>query len=304
VERAKGIYSFSHLTFQEYFTARETVANSDWESLVEHITEKRWREVFLLTAGMQRKADDLVQLMKQKIDGLVGSDPKLQHFLTWLNQKAMMVNTSYKAAVIRAVYFSFICAHIRTPNIVDEYEVELAACIEQPSYGKYWFSNSLKRTFRREFSLLRNLNYVCIYSEKLVRARVHSQSYTQKLGRYMCTAIKRARSDLKRSLKESREKIPSLDIDLASQKEWWKVNGENLSKTLRTLLIEHDNIGHDWKFSKTQLQLLQQYYDANKLLVDCLNSDCYVSREVRQEIEDSLLLPMSEIEKRQQGKVD
>jgi hypothetical protein len=26
-------------------------------------------------------------------------------------------------------------------------------------------------------------------------------------------------------------------------------------------------------------QLLQQYYDANKLLVDCLNSDCYVSRE-------------------------
>ncbi|WP_442948904.1 NACHT C-terminal helical domain 2-containing protein [Nostoc sp.] len=28
--------------------------------------------------------------------------------------------------------------------------------------------------------------------------------------------------------------------------------------------------------------MLKQYYDANKLLVDCLNSDCYVSREVRQ----------------------
>jgi hypothetical protein len=42
---------------------------------------------------------------------------------------------------------------------------------------------------------------------------------------------------------------------------------------------------------------LQQYYNANKLLVDCLNSDCYVSREVRQEIEDTLLLPIAEIEK-------
>ena len=28
VERARGIYSFSHLTFQEYFTAREIVASS------------------------------------------------------------------------------------------------------------------------------------------------------------------------------------------------------------------------------------------------------------------------------------
>lgn len=41
VERAKGIYSFSHLTFQEYFSAREIVANSAWNSLVKHITERR-----------------------------------------------------------------------------------------------------------------------------------------------------------------------------------------------------------------------------------------------------------------------
>ncbi|WP_371411449.1 NACHT C-terminal helical domain 2-containing protein [Nostoc linckia] len=31
---------------------------------------------------------------------------------------------------------------------------------------------------------------------------------------------------------------------------------------------------------------------ANHLLVDCLNSECYVSREVRQHIEDTLLLPV------------
>lgn len=55
-------------------------------------------------------------------------------------------------------------------------------------------------------------------------------------------------------------------------------------------MIEYHNIGHDWQFSNTQVSLLQQYYDANKLLVDCLNSDCYVSQSVRQEIEDTLLL--------------
>jgi hypothetical protein len=35
-------------------------------------------------------------------------------------------------------------------------------------------------------------------------------------------------------------------------------------------------------------------------LVDCLKSDCYVSREVRQEIEDTLLLPIAEITQRSQ----
>jgi predicted NACHT family NTPase len=55
VERARGIYSFSHLTFQEYFTAKYFVESSEpqaLENLSSHITEKRWREVFLLTTEM------------------------------------------------------------------------------------------------------------------------------------------------------------------------------------------------------------------------------------------------------------
>ena len=66
---------------------------------------------------------------------------------------------------------------------------------------------------------------------------------------------------------------------------------------IRSLMILWRNIGHNWKFNNEQKKLLQQYYDANLLLVECLNSDCYVSREVRQEIEETLLLPIEEIEK-------
>ncbi len=61
VERAKNIYSFSHLTFQEYFAAKEIVANFAYKNLVNHLTEKRWREVFLLTASMMRSADGFVE---------------------------------------------------------------------------------------------------------------------------------------------------------------------------------------------------------------------------------------------------
>jgi hypothetical protein len=60
------------------------------------------------------------------------------------------------------------------------------------------------------------------------------------------------------------------------------------------------HIDRDWQFSTQQKELLNQYYDANKLLVDCLNSSCVVSDEVSKEIEDTLLLPIAEIDKRQQ----
>jgi predicted NACHT family NTPase len=54
VERARGIYSFSHLTFHEYFTARKIVTSTNSDRLIQtvatRITDKRWREVLLLTS--------------------------------------------------------------------------------------------------------------------------------------------------------------------------------------------------------------------------------------------------------------
>ncbi|MEH2346737.1 MAG: hypothetical protein V7K55_01810 [Nostoc sp.] len=105
VERAKGIYSFSHLTFQEYFCARKVVSVLAYEDLVKHINEKRWQEVFLLTVGVMEKADNLVLLMKLEVDKLAASDEKLQHFLEWLARKSSSFEYFYKPAAIRALYF-------------------------------------------------------------------------------------------------------------------------------------------------------------------------------------------------------
>jgi hypothetical protein len=95
IERARGIFSFSYLAFQEYLTARKIVATHNLRSLeqalgglVSHITDPHWHEVFLLTVAMLRSADSLVQLMKQEIDALVAQDPYLQDFLQWANQKS------------------------------------------------------------------------------------------------------------------------------------------------------------------------------------------------------------------------
>jgi hypothetical protein len=54
LERAHDIYSFAHLTFQEYFTALYVVENEargTLPRLIEHYDNPRYREVFLLTAA-------------------------------------------------------------------------------------------------------------------------------------------------------------------------------------------------------------------------------------------------------------
>ncbi|MDF5725168.1 MAG: NACHT domain-containing protein, partial [Rhizonema sp. PD37] len=107
IARATGIYSFSHLIFHEYFMARGIKERFAWARLAEHVTQKRWREVFLLTTGMVQNADDLLKSMKHRIDELLVSDEKLQQFLTWVNEKSKSIELLYKPAAVRAFYLEF-----------------------------------------------------------------------------------------------------------------------------------------------------------------------------------------------------
>jgi len=73
---------------------------------------------------------------------------------------------------------------------------------------------------------------------------------------------------------------------------WWKANGQIWIDNFRDILIKARNIGHNWEFTADQKKVLQQYYDANKLLIDCLKLS-KISPESRRSIENSLFLPLS-----------
>ncbi|MHC5929963.1 NACHT C-terminal helical domain 2-containing protein, partial [Nostoc sp.] len=104
--------------------------------------------------------------------------------------------------------------------------------------------------------------------------------------------------ELNQVLQTLKDKLPNPESNSEVLRHWWQSNGKDWVNKLRTLMIEHRNIGYYWQFSNEQTELLRQYYDANELLVDCMNNICVVSHEVRYTIEDTLLLPIAEIEKR------
>lgn len=108
-------------------------------------------------------------------------------------------------------------------------------------------------------------------------------------------------SKLHQELQQLNDQLPNAENE-EQFKQWWQANGKSWTENLREIMIKYCNIGHDWQFSKQQKELLEQYYYANQLLTQCLHQDCYVSPEVRQEIEETLLLPIDVIRSRQSEK--
>jgi len=96
VERAQGIYSFSHLTFQEYLTARHLAENQGSEVTSQlmhsHLTDQRWREVFLLTASLLDDADAFVAAVRHATDGVIADVPTVIRLLTWAHERTKQAN--------------------------------------------------------------------------------------------------------------------------------------------------------------------------------------------------------------------
>ena len=105
VERTKNIYSFSHLTFQEYFTAKYITDNESraLKGLFSHLTDDRWREVFLLTASLLDEADAFFDQFRQALDNLIGNDKIIIELLDWADREAVGVDMPYKLAALKAL---------------------------------------------------------------------------------------------------------------------------------------------------------------------------------------------------------
>jgi predicted NACHT family NTPase len=316
VERARGIYSFSHLTFHEYFTARKianscnpyTMTDPELQGLAQHLTERRWREVILLTVGMLEDAGALLQLLKQQTDVLMSGDEQLQHFLVWVAEKSSSVNVPYKPAAVRAFYLD----RARALEIDHTHDLPfrrhlapildraLARAIDRALALDLALDRALDRA--RDLALDLALALARAIDRALALDRVLDRALDRALTRALALALDLDRAlalaldqALQRKLQALKDQLPNRE-NRENFEQWWEANGQAWAEQLRAVMIEHRNIGHDWQFSLEQTELLKQYYDANLLLANCLNRECYISREVRQEIEATLLLPIRAIE--------
>ena len=280
IERARGIFSFSYLAFQEYLTARKIVATHNLRALeqalgglVSHITDPHWHEVFLLTAAMLRSADSLVQLMKQEIDALVAQDPHLQDFLMWASQKSQTIPPEPKPATTRAFYLAL----SQTSKSADQFA--LASALDQGIFLDAALENLL-------------VEFAVDHSKDFAYAHACSEA----LNNILMIVLD---AGFYKSLQQIKDQLPASNQHQERLQTWWQDNYSTWVEDLKGTIIQYRNIHHPWQFSPEQDQVLKRYYDANQLLVDCLNSNCEVTESIRKEIEATLLLPQQELEERE-----
>ncbi len=162
VERAQGIYSFSHLAFQEYLTARalaESQGNRATEQVIyDHLTDPRWREVFLLTASLLTDADGFIHTLRQATAALLASTPTLIQLLGWAQTRTSQAKTpdEQHAAVHLAYVFLTIEITLAFDSDLDsdsECSLSFALLLTLDQYPSLWFAHSLASDLARVLAL-------------------------------------------------------------------------------------------------------------------------------------------------------
>ena len=288
IERAVGIWSFSHLTFQEYFTAHAIVNNEDLEILdtwLENISSRRWYEVFSLTLEIALEAPNIERfliLLKSRTDNYIASNSEIQKFLEWVNLKSESIDFQPRH-VTRASYFTEIHSTYRNLGIIlagGSIKLELEFGLDQLLTEILGFISdpSLENLVMKEDAILYHINSGCFNNAIDLACDLQFKQVLQNLKDQILNASK---------IKDS-------------FKEWWKVNGKEWINNLRQAMIQRRSLGNEWNFSQQNQKFLEKYYYANLFLANCLTRSCRISPKVKREIEDTLLLPIAEIEKRKQ----
>lgn len=306
IERARQIWSFSHLTFQEHFTAIWFSDEMNWQNLVNHIMEVRWQEIFFRVIELISSTDEFLLLIKNNIDVFLASDIKLQNFLTWAFRKATTVSSPYKPAAVRAFYCQSRFPENNNINYFDDikdnwlstpnfnykldidifFDIALMKFLNSTSDRKFFFSFELACSIDSWFKSVR-------FRTELIH-RVNDNDGED----FLNTAYNLAPTlKLKSILDRLKNEEFDYSVPYYSHRNF---KSELIGWIIYVATMER-NIGHNWQFSEEEKSKLNQYYYANQLLLKCLNSNCSVKNNTRQEIEETLLLPIAEIEKRKQS---
>ncbi len=310
VERAQGVYSFSHLTLQEYFTARFAVDNAQdvLPKMVQRVGEDSWREVFLLTAGMLYGADNFVQQYLAALTDLIASDKTLVAYIEWLAEKSAAMVTGIQPAAARAFFLFLALAPAffrdlsldlaldralvfdRDRAVVLDHALDRALDRNRALLLLLTLDHALALAFNldRSLALDRYLDFTITIAIAIDFAITYDLTLLQALSNdvleTMTTVQKwgKVRADLPTWLAEALNRL-ALPGESAPKEDW-----DRFGQQLEQILLHHWALEQFWEFNHAQVDILIKYLTGTQVLVECLSVATVADRAT---IEAQLLLP-------------
>lgn len=306
VERVSGSYSFSHLTFQEYLTGNYIVGDTrSIQGLVnQHLHDERWREVFLLTAGLMREADDLLVAMEVEASKSINTN-WLKSLFRWAKRITDITDNQYSGPTKRAFvidqYFSLHWSNTIEEEVKQDVKYDLHFCryLNLDTYQRLYLGPNIDLSLYLYQDLFHQnayqnvyqdlYRYVDLYFYRLFSAANRDQ-FDEEL-RERITLVKRMEQmkifkdvDLQRMVRRFNEQRKF--IRTAGRGKPIKPLSESIHDTwLSVLGITSDMLA----ISDEEFGNYLQYLRAVELIVACKEAAGRVSPNVWQEIEDRLL---------------
>lgn len=339
VERAQGIYSFSHLTFQEHLTARYMVENQSRgvaeNTYRKYLTDRRWRNVFLLATNLLDDAYDFLTMMSIANHGMLVGASRLTELLSWAEGRTLSAHTPYeRRAAARVVYIFLALAfvreialalslaldrdHVRDLKILRDPEIvntiasrgvldralvfAMSRLLDLASVLDLKIENDLALTGVRsnetalaldltlarardlalkitplvgfDYGLICAWSYADLFATEGIDREYHGWQTSLQEFPELVRGIVELASEA--GLPESVRRLSSIIIPepVARWQAW-----QHYADTIFTILRDEKDLGHEWEFSREEIDKLNDYFYANELLVQCLKVAAVSDRE-------------------------
>ncbi|MGB8699796.1 MAG: NACHT domain-containing protein [Thermosynechococcaceae cyanobacterium] len=274
VERANNVLSFSHLTFQEYLSA-QYIADQDRadnpliaQLLHQYLTEKRWREVWLLLSGLMRGGGDplLLQMERQAQTYLIS--PTLKDLIDWADRATQESEGNYKPVTKRILALTLALALDHAIDL----DLAIAIAIDYYAIAIDYYA----------------IDYAIVRDHAIDRARVLDHAIDRiidlvrvfaKIKVFKSVDFPNLFSQME-SLKTSSlsSESSSLEEDFAYLNQIFLIWGQSLHVDSNCLDL-----------SETEIKALNEYLYANELIVRCKEVAMRVSPQTWAGIESRML---------------
>ncbi len=275
-------FVFNHITFQEYFVARYIYKHNKVKQLVpNHLSDRRWQQVFLLLAGMMvGNTEELLLCIESQAADYINT-VKLQDIFDWLDQINLNSTGNFKGVAKRIA--SLFLARPR-------FLTELApALILTRMLG-------LARDLYETFDL--SLNFEKVFASDLSMSLAHALDFDSatELGLtiQLCNSLEETLAPInfdKRYINFTalNTRLEALNAQSPSYDQPFEVREKFRNKISRTWLQTLYLPAELNQISQQEIESLENYLYANLLMIQCREKAIAFSPKIWEEIESRIL---------------
>lgn len=310
VERLKYIYSFSHLTLQEYLTAQWIVDNGQVQVILDAnaLIDTRWREVFLLVSGLlpgRRRADRFLLDMEKKAAYLINQSQS-PHLFKCVIDIARDVKGNFKPAAKRATILALLLEILF--GLIDDKNENRKLMLQraqkiafEPSYGiDVSLSEKLRKVYDlvcergRDFELACGQNSELQASSRRYRsAQYRDAAFARILYRDIGIASVFKEENILTKVNWERliHRLESLRKFVSNQEISYEIRTQALATEVRKIWISEFGLPvAEFSLPVEDIYVMSNYLYINELMLRCKEAAVRASNQVWYQIENRMFL--------------